>query len=297
MAVVCLGCCTSLLLLWLKLLVGRSRVVRGPVHHQPVTRLCSGPSQAFPCVRCGPYTQTSRSGPPGIIDFLRTCLVQYRAALAFPSGDEARLIPMTSITNMMTAAAIQGPAILRLPRRLVEWPAGVRDRGCAHHHRLVFDVPRIGVGIVVVWVLLIAVYVRQADSMTVDYLDLVHRRCRSDTTASGWCSVRSSANGTQSDSCGRYCLLAGPAQPCNSFFHGTQRYRVGRLCVGATLESSRPSVCRVQPDRCRRASPAPPLNPTGAHGDRGTRGRGSVKGLPEGTRRRSALDRVRPPPG
>jgi hypothetical protein len=32
------------------------------------------------------------------------------------------------------------------------------------------------------------------------------------------------------------------------------------------------------------------------HGGRGTRGRGSVKGLPEGTRRRSTLNRFRPPP-
>jgi hypothetical protein len=46
-------------------------------------------------------------------------------------------------------------------------------------------------------------------------------------------------------------------------------------CLFLATCFARPRDCPVQPDRCRRlaASPAPPLNPTGASGGRGTHGR------------------------
>ncbi len=71
---------------------------------------------------------------------------------------------------------------------------------------------------------------------------------------------------------------------------------------GYEYESARPPVCPVQPDRCQRASPAPPLNPTSAYGVRGPRSQLLLKGgacaiaagdATEG----SALDGNWPPPG
>ncbi len=63
-------------------------------------------------VRCGPYTHTIRSGPPGTIGLRMTCLVQYRAFSASMRGRRALLLALilgfvvvTMIITMLIASA------------------------------------------------------------------------------------------------------------------------------------------------------------------------------------------------